>query len=105
VVPENIPDSFIRELDRRNIFLIVKELLNNIYKHSGATEVKLAFQIEENKTLKISIADNGKGMTAGPANPNGRGLKNTRIRIAQLDGSITVTRDEGVSVTLLIPLK
>jgi len=104
-VPEHVSELFIHEVDRRNIFLIVKELLNNIHKHSGATEVKLDFQVDGNKTLKIVIADNGKGFISEPENTNGRGMKNIRIRIEQLNGSMSINGVQGVSVSLLIPLK
>jgi len=104
-VPEHVAELVVNEVDRRNIFLIIKELLNNIQKHSGATEVKLGFYIDNNRILKIEIADNGKGFVSDPNNTNGRGMKNVRIRIEQLKGSMTINGDHGVSVTLLIPLK
>jgi signal transduction histidine kinase/ligand-binding sensor domain-containing protein len=104
-VPEYVSELIIHEIDRRNIFLIVKELLNNIQKHSDATEVKLSFQMDNNKTLKIEIADNGKGFISEPENTNGRGIKNIRIRIEQLSGRMSISGDQGVSVTLMIPLK
>ena len=107
LLPEHIPDFFIHAAERRNIFLSVKELLNNIYKHSGATAVRLSFSIENNKNLEIVISDNGKGFDPETVSSGGRGLHNIRKRITHLQGTISFrdNTDGGVSVSLMLPLK
>ena len=107
VLPELIPDFFIHAADRRNIFLSVKELLNNIYKHSGATSVRISFRVENSRNLEIMISDNGKGFDPGSIKSGGRGLNNIRKRITNLKGTISFrdTTDRGVTVSLVIPLK
>ena len=42
------------------MYFIIMELLNNIIKHSRATQANLTIQ-ENNKSLQIKIEDNGKG--------------------------------------------
>jgi signal transduction histidine kinase len=107
LLPEHIPDFFINAAERRNIFLSVKELLNNIYKHSGATVVNLSFSIENNRNLEIVISDNGKGFNPETVSSGGRGLNNIRKRLSHLQGTISFrnTTNEGVFVSLSIPLK
>ena len=63
---------------RKNLFLIAKEAINNITKHSNATEAKIIFtQSKENVFLNIS--DNGKGYNLNE-NFEGNGLKNFKKR-------------------------
>ena len=47
---------------RREVFLIFKESVNNLVRHSACTEVKIDFQIAEG-ALKLTVRDNGKGST------------------------------------------
>ena len=56
-------DSFEMPLKARLQFLrIVQEALNNVRKHSGATEVKLEF-VSVNGYKRLLIEDNGKGFS------------------------------------------
>lgn len=71
---------------RRNLFLCIKEALNNIYKHSQATEVTIHFTVNDT-TFQIGIIDNGIGITE---NPNGNGLKNMQDRIQIINGEFKI---------------
>lgn len=72
---------------RRNMFLCLKEVLNNIYKHSGAKNVEIIFN--HNKTEFImQIMDNGKGFD--PENASGNGMKSIKRRIADLNGYVDI---------------
>lgn len=93
-------------LKRRNIFLIVKEALNNVQKHSGATDVRMTAAIT-NSVLIIQINDNGNGLTTDSENAFGRsGIKNMRKRAFELGGKILFTTSipSGMTVEIIIPL-
>jgi two-component system, NarL family, sensor histidine kinase DesK len=77
---------------RRNLFLCTKESLNNIYKHSRATSVKITFSLE-NSTLKLIIADNGIGIPYSNSF-SGNGLKNIKIRLEEIKGTFTILEKE-----------
>ena len=47
---------------RREVFLIFKEAINNIVKHSGATETRVEMEISA-RYLTLEISDDGKGMS------------------------------------------
>ncbi len=64
---------------RRDIFLLVKEALNNVLKHSGASEVWLRIAVR-GPVLRIVIEDNGRGFALADANPQRNGLENMRQR-------------------------
>lgn len=87
---------------KRNIFLIFKEVLNNIIRHSAATEAVIRVEQEDN-TFRLEIKDNGKGFDTKNATM-GNGLNNIRRRAAQIGAAIDVTskKGEGTVVTLSV---
>lgn len=87
---------------RRNIFLCVKEALNNILKHANATEVNLSF--ETNDELRIIIRDNGRGIQESERHLFNNGLKNMRKRMEKIGGSCEISNHNGVTVVFTIPL-
>jgi len=77
---------------RYNLFLALKETLNNIVKHARATEVWLRLQVGE-KAFTLTVEDNGQGLVAGveAAAVSGRissgsGLTNLEKRLATVGG-------------------
>lgn len=88
---------------RRHLFLCIKEALNNIYKHSQATEIQLSItQMPEE--VRIKIEDNGKGFSL--ENAKGNGLKNMKKRIQDLNGAFQVQSDvSGTVLFFRIPLE
>ena len=73
---------------RRDCFLIYKEVINNIYKHAAATEVSIHLTMDRN-CLNIIIQDNGKGFdTSGNTHRNG--IKNIHRRAAKWKGLVYI---------------
>jgi signal transduction histidine kinase len=93
----NMPDSIPRiELSgerRRNIFLAVKEALNNVLKHSKASVVSIDIKVSDK--LNITIADNGLGINFENLRRFGNGLKNMRARLANINGSLDISNNNG----------
>ncbi|MFZ4784538.1 MAG: sensor histidine kinase, partial [Flavobacteriales bacterium] len=58
---EILQDVNLSSLQRRNIFLIYKEALNNVVKHAKATEVRIFIKTENNQLL-LCVEDNGIGI-------------------------------------------
>jgi len=100
---------------RREVFLIFKESLNNIVKHSACTKVGIEFQFDS-EWLTLKLGDDGRGFdAAGPAegeHPDpaggrgGNGLSSMRRRARELGGEFDVTSrlGAGTAVTLRIPV-
>jgi signal transduction histidine kinase/ligand-binding sensor domain-containing protein len=103
--PANAPAHTIKSELRRNLFLAVKEALNNIAKHSGATEVHFTAKLEGN-TLRLLLRDNGHGFLANERLRPGNGLPNIRARIEQSGGSCRIesTHGAGATVEFLVPI-
>jgi signal transduction histidine kinase len=105
----NIPPSFPKNIElsgekRRNIFLSVKESLNNILKHSKADTVYISFQID--KKLVIYITDNGVGIDFDKLRQFGNGLNNIKKRIEGIEGTYTIENntEKGAKTTLELKL-
>jgi PAS domain S-box-containing protein len=96
---------------RRELFLIFKESVNNIAKHSGCTEAQIEFYQETN-SLVLKLTDNGKGFDPSrvsehtDSSKGGNGLISMQRRAVELGGSfeITSTPGQGTSTTLKVPL-
>lgn len=99
--PEQIPDKEIAGDKRRNIFLCVKETLNNVLKHSGGTEVHI--EVETGDHLTIRISDNGKGIDLEKLRQFGNGLKNIARRMETIGGSFNIESNGGTITTLTLP--
>jgi ligand-binding sensor domain-containing protein/signal transduction histidine kinase len=88
---------------RHDLFLVVKEALNNVLKHSSASEVRLEVSVE-GELVRIVIADNGGGFDTDPAPPGrkGNGLDNMRRRTESRGGDLAVAsvRESGTRITL-----
>ena len=85
---------------KRNIYLIFKEILNNIIRHSEATKVALSVHRNVN-TFSISISDNGRGFDPEQSFA-GNGLRNIRERVQSLNCEIQINSKplSGTSITL-----
>jgi len=70
---------------RHNVSLAVKECVNNVLKHSHATELDMKIELE-NKTLVVTITDNGIGLTEG-SHGTGHGLENLHRRMKSIRGT------------------
>lgn len=83
-----------------SVYRIIQELLNNIIKHSKATQAIVQLT-QQNDVLSISIEDNGIGFT-NENNKEGMGLRSLQSRIKAMNGKLEVEASEqsGVSAYL-----
>jgi signal transduction histidine kinase/ligand-binding sensor domain-containing protein len=89
-----------------NLYRIVQEALNNIVKHSAATEAKVSLK-KSAGMLDLSVADNGKGFTADHKKPSpGLGLVGIKERARMLNArhEIVSVPDKGTTVRLQMNL-
>ena len=91
-----------------NLFRIIQESVNNIVKHSGATEATLIIKVES-ESMFIKIYDNGKGFIREsdfPTNPGrpGFGLLGMSERIRMLGGTSHIDSEPGSGTNLDIRL-
>jgi signal transduction histidine kinase len=91
---------------RHEFFHAYKEALNNIIRHSGATEVRIEMSAVDGH-LRIRIADNGRGMAEPAARGAHHGLVGMRERLLRLGGSCEIVGNAecGTTVTFIVPVQ
>ena len=87
------------------IFRIIQELMTNALKHADASEILIQLVYQEERTLTITVEDDGKGFDDSKAQPENNGWNNIRSRVNYLHGIITLHSEPtaGTSVTISIP--
>ena len=100
--PEIIPHIEISGDKRRNIFLCLKETLNNALKHSQATQMTIQFEITD--SLLIRIRDNGVGIDPDKITTFRNGLKNIERRMHSIGGTFSLHAENGTETKLELPL-
>lgn len=88
---------------RRNLFLAVKEAMNNILRHSGATSAEVEIRRQRND-LVVTIRDNGSGFDTTGGN-GGNGLRNMARRAREAGGRFNVEsgNGKGTAVEFRVP--
>ena len=90
---------------RRDLFLLVKEALNNVFKHAQATEVHLSIHLAGTH-LSIVVEDDGRGIHYR-TRPNDRhGTNNMQRRGVKVKGEVRITAMEprGTRCEIMVPI-
>ena len=103
-VADTFPECALDSNIRHSIFLAFKEALNNIVRHSAATEVQLQIESSDEE-LAITLRDNGRGFCSA-TRPGHDGIAGMRRRLGQLGGHCLVISHpgQGATVEFRLPL-
>lgn len=104
-VSQNFKTSRINLEQRRNLYLIFKETINNAVKYAEASIISL-FLTQQGRYLKMEIADNGKGFEINKIK-KGNGLNNLEKRAKEINGEISIhsVPGKGTRINLMVILK
>jgi len=104
-VPTNLPNQPVSSQFRHHLLLAVKEACNNAARHSAATEVWLRLALAQGQ-LTIVVEDNGRGFDPQACADKGNGLRNLRLRLANLHGQFEIVSDvkRGTRLSFSLPL-
>jgi signal transduction histidine kinase len=88
-----------------NIYRIIQESLQNIYKHANAKAVKISFELK-NSVICLSIIDDGDGFDVNRSK-KGIGIKNINSRVEEVQGKANFHSvvNKGTEVIITIPYK
>src|SRR5665213_2010532 len=93
---------------RHDLFLVVKEALNNVLKHAKASEIQVQI-LSEDSAIRLIIEDNGCGFDAAQKQEGrrGNGLRNMRKRMDSLGGrmEISTTPGHGAKLQFVLPVQ
>jgi len=86
------------------LYRIAQEALNNIAKHSRATQVVMKLR-RENNIVTLEVSDNGKGFIFDPVSFAQRnGLQNMRERTNLLQGEFIINSEPGNGTTIKVSI-
>lgn len=91
--PESESGFQLSMTQRRDLYLIFKEAVNNLVKYSGATEAQVKLTVTSNR-LQLLISDNGKGFDRSSLR-GGNGLHNMEQRAATAGGQLMIRSAPG----------
>jgi signal transduction histidine kinase len=87
---------------RKNIYLIFKEAVNNAVKYSGTEQLEVKTTVQ-NRLFELSVKDFGKGFEQA-AKGRGNGLDNMKNRAKESGGILAINSTQGTAITLALQL-
>jgi signal transduction histidine kinase len=89
-----------------DLYRIAQEALNNVIKHSAATQVTVRLGADEGR-LQLEVTDNGQGFDLkAVGDQGGIGLVGMQERVERLGGSLHIVSElgQGTSIKVSVPL-
>jgi ligand-binding sensor domain-containing protein/two-component sensor histidine kinase len=83
---------------RQNIYFIFKEAINNIVKHSNASQVTIRL-LNNSTQFVMKIHDNGKGFKKR-SNKRGHGLRNMGMRAKRIGANFDIDTNHGTTILI-----
>lgn len=101
-VDDSLKDMKFSSIIGINLYRTMQEAVNNAVKYSEAKEIELSV-LNQNKTIKIEVNDNGKGFDPETVDA-GNGLHNMKKRIEEVGGTFEIHSqpNKGTQVSILI---
>ena len=98
---------------RRHLFLIFKEAVNNIARHAECASVSLSINFSRNRLI-VEIRDDGRGFidprpqqSATDGHAGGHGLENMQSRAEELGGQLSIDSSpgHGTCLKVMVPIR
>ncbi|MEO8148314.1 MAG: tetratricopeptide repeat protein [Bacteroidia bacterium] len=99
--PHDVGEITLHPEVRRNLFLILKESLNNAVKYSGSDKIDIDFS-NENENFNLNIKDYGKGIDDKTKDDFSNGLRNMQMRAEQIQSLFKLVTAPGSGVHILV---
>jgi len=101
---EDFIDKTFSEENEIHLYRIIQEAINNIIKHSSATQAAIKIN-RTDENIIITISDNGKGFSKSSAlQKNSMGLSGISERVKLLGGNLEIESDHGTILKINLPL-
>ncbi|MCE1189312.1 MAG: histidine kinase [Ignavibacteria bacterium] len=102
--PDELPELSLSTEHRRNLFLIIKEIVHNCIKHSNATRFTASIEFATD-AFTLICRDNGKGFEIGNTSSHGNGLTNMSERAGMAGAEIQILSADGMGTEIRITLR
>lgn len=93
------PDKVIDPATKRDIFLLLKEALNNVVKHAKAANVAVTLRLDR-AGFFLRVQDDGHGFDPAGSTTDGNGLNNMRSRSERLNSVLQLHSAPDMGTTL-----
>ena len=100
-LPQEVPERDLGIEQRKNLFLIFKEAVNNAIKYAGGDEIKVTLKAG-NGCMELWVEDNGKGFDDDKVSGDGNGLGNMRRRASEMGGTLVIDSRIGVGTCIYL---
>jgi ligand-binding sensor domain-containing protein/signal transduction histidine kinase len=99
----HLPPVSLQPEVRHNIFLVVKEVLTNAFKHAEAGEIRVQATASAS-SLEIVIRDDGKGFEMADVSGSQKrnGLANMHHRTRSIGGRLVIQSEPGKGTTIIL---
>jgi signal transduction histidine kinase len=103
--PQAVPQVEVSANVRHNVLLACSEVVNNVLKHSGATEVRVSVRLDPG-ILEIEIQDNGHGFDVAKGEAKRSGLVHIQQRVREIGGTSVCKSapGEGTHFAFTVPI-
>jgi signal transduction histidine kinase len=102
-IPSGSQDIKLSMIGRKNIYLIFKEGIHNLVKHSGCNQASIGIDINNN-SIRFHIEDDGIGFDPSTVR-NGNGLNNMRRRAEYIGASISIKSAPGNGTNITVQIE
>jgi len=95
----------IRRTTAQHLQRIVHEAVNNARQHGGATSIRVTLRLIDNGYARVTIQDDGRGVSPNDGSRPGMGMLGMRERATLLGGSLSVdsARGRGTTIRVVFP--
>jgi len=102
-IDDTIPKMGLTPAFRRNVYLVVREAVNNIVRHSGASRAEINIHVGTGE-LTIVVQDNGRGIYKAGGSHLGNGIKNMQRWVEEVGGRMEIVAGAGTAISIAAPL-
>ena len=87
-----VPEIQLNGVQRKHVFLCVKEALNNALKHGKPPAINISITSDADKKISIRVVDNGRGFRKEGSilKSTGNGLRNMKERMNAIGGDVEI---------------
>ncbi len=104
VIVTSIGDYLLPDESKVGFYRIAQEALNNVAKHSEATEVMVSLICDKEK-VTLKIKDNGVGFDTGNVSPESLGISIMQERAEDIKASLTIHSQIGEGTEIVVVWK
>lgn len=92
--------------NKRNMYLLLKEMVNNVVKHSGCNNCYISIKYH-NPFITFCVRDDGKGFDPALVKKSRNGLLNMQYRAEKMNGTLKINSadNEGTVVSMQLNVK